>query len=86
MKVLRPEVSACLKSNRAGMHGVTDLLDDLIVSQFNITDDEFDFICEHATDEELDSFVLTEDASFADRRKAIEIRNKYVNLFNSQEA
>lgn len=86
MKVLRPEVEACLKSGRPGMHGITDLLDDMIVSQFNITDDEFDFICEHATDEELEVFTLMEGAPFSERRKALEIRHKYVNLFNSQES
>lgn len=84
MKNLRTEVQACLKSGRPGMHGITDLLDDMMLSSFNITDDEYDFICEHAEESELNAIVLPEDASFAERRKAIEIRNKYLELFNKQ--
>ena len=32
MKVLRPEVQACLKSGRPGKHGITDLMDDMMLS------------------------------------------------------
>jgi hypothetical protein len=84
MKVLRPEVQECLKSGKPGMHRITDLMDDMMISGFNITDDEFDFICENAEESELDAIVLPEGASFSQRRKAIEIRNKYVTLFNTQ--
>lgn len=84
MKILRPEVQACLKSGRPGKHGITDLLDDLMLSSFNITDDEFDFICENAEESEVNAIVLPEDAPFAERRKAIQIRNKYLELFNKQ--
>lgn len=84
MKVLRPEVQACLKSGRPGKHGITDLMDDMMLSSFNITDDEYDFICEFAEESELNAIVLPDDASFADRRKAIQIRNKYIDLFNKQ--
>jgi hypothetical protein len=84
MKVLRPEVNACLKSGKPGMHGITDLLDDMMISGFNITDDEYDFICENAEESELNAIVLPEDASFSQRRKALEIRNKYLELFNNK--
>lgn len=84
MKVLRPEVNACLKSGKPGMHGITDLMDDMMISSFNITDDEFDFICENAEESELNAIVLPDGASFSERRKAIEIRNKYLTLFNNQ--
>lgn len=84
MKILRPEVQACLKSGRPGKHGITDLLDDLMLSSFNITDDEFDFICENAEESDLDAIVLPEGASFAKRRNAVQIRNKYLELFNKQ--
>lgn len=86
MKVLRPEAEACLKSHRPGKHGITDLIDDMIIAGFNITDDEFDFICEHASDEELSQFTIGENASFTEKRKALEVRNTYLNLFNSQES
>jgi|LakMenE01Jun11ns_1017448.scaffolds.fasta_scaffold9950900_5 hypothetical protein len=84
MKVLRPEVQACLKSVLPGKHGITDLMDDMMISSFNITDDEFDFICENAEESELNAIVLPDGASFSKRRKAIEIRNKYLELFNNQ--
>lgn len=84
MKVLRPEVQACLKSGRPGMHGISDLMDNMMLSSFNITDDEYDFICEYAEESELNAIVLPDDSSFTDRRKAIEIRNKYIDLFNKQ--
>jgi len=84
MKVLRPEVTACLKSTLPGKHGITDLMDDMMIAGFNITDDEFDFICENAEESELNAIVLPEEASFSERRKALEIRNKYLDLFNNQ--
>jgi hypothetical protein len=67
------------------MHGITDLMDDMMLSSFNITDDEFDFICEYAEECELNAIVLSEDASFAEKRYAIEIRNKYLEIFNNHE-
>lgn len=86
MKQLRPEAEACLKSHRPGKHGITDLIDDMLIAGFNITDDELDFICEMASDEELSQFAIGENASFAERRKALEVRNKYLKLFNTQES
>lgn len=86
MKVLRPEVQACMKTHLPGKHGIADLIDDILVGGFNITDDELDFICEHATDEEMDSFVLGEIATFTEKRKALEIRNKYLDLFKNRES
>jgi hypothetical protein len=86
MKNLRPEVEACLKSGRPGMHGLDDLMDDMMLSSFNITDDEYDFICEYAEESELDSIVLSKTASFAEKRYAIQIRNKYLEIFNTSKS
>ena len=87
MKNLRPEVVECLKSSRPGMHGVTDLIDDLFLTFYNITDDEFDFMLEHATDEEI--AIVTDamgdmdgnTASFSLRRQALILRNSYLERF-----
>lgn len=86
MKVLRPEVLADLVSNRPGMHSVTDLMDDMTLSSFNITSDELDYICENASDEELDDFMViaASQASFAEKRKAVLVRNKYLSLIQNQ--
>ena len=82
MKPLNPEIK--LKSSG----GIFDLMDNVVKSGFNITDEQYDFICEEATDEELDKFssILFDNkgATFAEKRQALMIRNKYINLFNSK--
>jgi hypothetical protein len=86
MKVLRPEVQACLKSHQPGKHGVFDLVDDIFLSFYNVTDNEFDFMLDHATDEEVQ--VIAEAAnssSFTLKRKSLEIRNRYLKLFNGTD-
>ena len=40
-----------------GSGGMTDIFDDAVKQLFNITDDEYDFICENATDDDLDLFL-----------------------------
>jgi len=86
MKVLRPEVQECLKSNRPGKHGMFDLMDDMFLSFYNLTDDEFDFMLEHATDEEAQVIAEAIDSeSFSVKRKSLEIRNKYLKLFNGTD-
>mgnify|MGYP000088070722 FL=1 len=86
MKVLREEVQACLKSSLPGEHGMFDLMDDLFLSAYNITDDEFDFMLEHATEEEEGIIAEAIDSpSFTVKRKSLEIRNKYLKLFNGTD-
>ena len=83
MKPLNPEIKL------ANSGGLFDLMDNVMKSGFNITDAQFDFICEEATDEELDKLaeVLFNNnkATFTERREALIVRNKYVELFNSKE-
>ena len=83
MKILRPEVKI------KGCGGLIDAFDDAIKGLFNITDDEYDFICENATDEELDIFLsgfggLDSKPTFTEKRKGLEIRNKYLEQFNKK--
>jgi hypothetical protein len=79
MKILRSEV----KIKNGG--GFYDLFDDSIKSLFNITDEEYDFICETATDEELDIFLLAlYDTPFSEKRKSIQMRNKLLENFNKK--
>jgi tRNA pseudouridine-54 N-methylase len=86
MKVLRPEVQECLKSHLPGKHGMFDLMDDLFLSAYNVTDNEFDFMLEHATEEEKEIIVEAVDSdSFSLKRKSLEIRNKYLKLFNGTD-
>lgn len=77
MKILRPEVQACIMSGG----GMQDLFDNVIKVLFNITDDEYDFIADNAKDEELNVFLsalgsIDTSSSFTERRKALELRNE----------
>ena len=87
MKILRPEVLKCVKYNVPGKHGALDLIDDLFLMSFNITDDEFNFICANANSEEIEILVDAvsgaEDSLqlFTKIRKALEVRNKYLEVF-----
>jgi hypothetical protein len=87
MKILRPEVLKCVKYNVPGKLGALDLIDDLFVMSFNITDDEFNFICANANSEEIEMLVdavsVAEDNLhlYTKIRKALEVRNKYLEVF-----
>jgi len=87
MKILRPEVLKCVKYNVPGKHGALDLIEDLFLMSFNITDDEFNFICANANSEEIEILVDAvsgaEDSLqlFTKIRKALEVRNKYLEVF-----
>ena len=87
MKILRPEVLKCVKYNVPGKLGALDLIDDLFVMSFNITDDEFNFICANANSDEIEMLVEAvsgaEDSLqlFTKIRKALEVRNKYLDVF-----
>lgn len=88
MKILRPEVQVCLKSHLPGRHGMNDLMDDMFLSLLNMTDDEFDFMLENVTGEEneiVETILTEEDLPFAVKRKALDIRNKYLKLFNERD-
>jgi hypothetical protein len=86
MKVLRPEVQECLKTNQPGQHGMFDLMDDMFLSFYNLTDNEFDFMLEHVTKEEEEIIAKAVDSdSFSLKRKSLEIRNKYLKLFNGTD-
>ena len=87
MKILRPEVLKCVKHNVPGKHGATDLIDDLFLMSFNITDDEFNFICANANSDEIEMLVDSVSGAenslqlFTNIRKALEVRNKYLGVF-----
>jgi hypothetical protein len=87
MKILRPEVEACLVAER-GLH---DLFDNLVKQLFNITDEEYDFIAATSTDDELENFVAalgTDDkpATFRERRLALELRNRKLKKLHNGNA
>ena len=79
MKILRPGIGI-----RSG--GLGELLDTAIQIAFNISIDEYEFIAENATDEELDRFLapIGERTSFSVRRKAMLVRNKYSEMYRGR--
>jgi hypothetical protein len=87
MKILRPQVLKCVKYNVPGKLGALDLIDDLFVMSFNITDDEFNFICANANSDEIEMLVDAVSGAenslqlFTNIRKALEVRNKYLGVF-----
>jgi hypothetical protein len=91
MKILRPQVLKCVKYNVPGKLGALDLIDDLFVMSFNITDDEFNFICANANSAEIEMLVDAVSGAenslqlFTNIRKALEVRNKYLEMYNKIE-
>ncbi len=87
MKILRPEVLKCVKTNVNGDHGAYDFLDDLFLVSFNITDEEFNFICTNASAEESSFFVNFLSGAensvqlFTQIRKALVVRNKFLEVY-----
>jgi hypothetical protein len=85
MKILRPEVEQCIR----GCGGLHDAFDDLIKTFYNITDDEYDYIADNTSDDELSIFIsalggLKKPSTFAERRQGLVMRNHYIEKYNSE--
>lgn len=65
--------------------GITDLFDNAIKQTYYISDDEYDYICENATDEELDMFVLGQNPTFSEVKQSLLVVDKYVEEFNTKQ-
>jgi len=81
MKKVRKEI------NFKSSGGLLDVFDDYVKGLYNITDEEYDFIASRMSDEEMSAFVAPIDVkkvSFSQKRKALEIRNKYLKQFNDE--
>jgi len=64
--------------------GVMDAFDNAIKECYRLTDNEYDYIAEKLTDEEGE-YILCMEPSFSDKRKIIEILNKYFNEMDSNK-
>jgi hypothetical protein len=80
MKNLRPEVRSAIK----GRGGLVDAFDDMMKASYNVTEEEYDFILNQMTDDELEAFVLGPNPSFAEKRASVMIRNKYLAKLSCQ--
>jgi hypothetical protein len=83
MKILRPEVSACIR----GESFIDVLLDDAVIQAYNITDEEYNKICRESSPEELDDFLdpvfESLGVTFSSRRRGLKIRNKYIDYYRN---
>lgn len=61
--------------------GMLDLFDNAIKETFRINDDEFDYIAERLSEDEMD-IVFKEDQSFNEKRQCILIVEKYITAYN----
>lgn len=68
--------------NYKGCGGITDALDDMIKQLWRINDDEYDYLCENLTDEELCT-IIPEFKSISQIKEAINITNKYLSNYES---
>jgi len=66
-----------------GRGGINDVIDDFMKGLWRINDDEYDYIAEFATDDEL-QILLPELKSFNDKRKAINVVNKLIIEFRNK--
>ncbi len=86
MKKLRKEI----QFKTSG--GLFDLFDNQIKEAYNITDDEYDYIAEHMTNDEMSIFLSAcglgasdETVSIGTIRQGILIRNKYLQMMMSND-
>lgn len=83
MKKLRKEVDDCLQGKGDNFIGLMDILH---CTAYNVTIDEIEELCEQATDEEINIVAaglggLDTSSTFTEKRRALEVRNKYVNYY-----
>ena len=68
--------------NYKGCGGINDALDDMIKQLWRINDDEYDYLCENLTDEELCT-IIPEFKNISQIKDAINITNKYLSNYES---
>jgi len=64
--------------------GITDLFDNQIKLVYRITDDEYDYLCECLSDEEIGYFV-SEDLNFSEKRVLIKLLEKHLENYYNKE-
>lgn len=67
-----------------GAGGLIDSFDDMIKEEWRISDEEYDWICEYATQEELDLFLLF-DTTISGMKKSITVVNKLLITYNKEK-
>jgi hypothetical protein len=65
-----------------------DIMDELMMSVYKLSKEELDFLFDNAEDRELKLMLralsqVTTSSSFTDKRKALEVKHKYLKLYAS---
>lgn len=64
--------------------GVFDLFDNTVKQTFRINDLEYDYICEHISDEELD-LLVKDNLTLAEKRELLLTLDKYLHEFYNNQ-
>jgi len=59
-----------------------DVLDEKMQRAYRLTEQQYQFAICRMSDDELEDFILGERPTFAEKRKSLEIRDKYLSIFN----
>lgn len=68
----------------ASQGGLLDLFDNAIKGTYYINDDEYDYICMNASDEELQE-IVNEKPTFTEAKKMLLIVDKYMTMFEEEK-
>lgn len=75
------------KKAHPNMMSINDLFDHSFMTAFKLNDDQYDFICENATDEELDLLCgpgnNDDSYTFSQKKEIVQIIKKYKQLHAS---
>lgn len=69
---------------KSGKMGINDIFDDMIKSTYRINDSEYDYICEHLTEEDSNIF-LSEELNFSEKRELHKILNKLLLQYETNK-
>ena len=59
-----------------------DVLDEKIRNGYRLTQQQYEFAICRMSDDELEEFILGEHPTFSEKRRSLEIRDKYLSIFN----
>lgn len=57
------------------------MIDEVVKAAYSLTDEEYDTMVKNMNDEDLDLFTsyLSDNPTFAEKRKRVELKQKYLN-------
>jgi len=74
-----------LSLNQKSKNGLTDLMDDAMKSIWRINDDEYDYLCENLSDDDLYLFTLPDKITLSELKTIIGKVNQLVFYFQNKK-